>query len=143
ARTLYRRVVTEAELEDAVLRAGRLGGRAVLDPRGAGGDGRGVRIAQGAAVARRSIRRVRSAAEGSQERVGGRMKTRRIAHRRQRSTAVLEIEPETAEVSYQDRHALLTGGDVDADWQRAEASGEEAVGGSEPTPDQDVVDEIG
>lgn len=37
----------------------------------------------------------------------------------------------------------LTGGDVDADWQRAHASGEEAVGGSVQTPDQDVVDELG
>jgi hypothetical protein len=37
----------------------------------------------------------------------------------------------------------LTGGDVDADWQRAGSSGEEAVGGSVATPDQDVVDEIG
>jgi hypothetical protein len=36
----------------------------------------------------------------------------------------------------------LSGGDVDADWTRAESSGEEAVGGSEPTPDQDVVDEL-
>jgi hypothetical protein len=36
----------------------------------------------------------------------------------------------------------LSGGDVDADWARAESSGEEAVGGSEPTPDQDVVDEL-
>jgi uncharacterized protein DUF6335 len=37
---------------------------------------------------------------------------------------------------------VLSGGDVDADWSRAESSGEEAVGGSEPTPDQDVVDEL-
>ncbi|MBI2529072.1 MAG: hypothetical protein HYV93_24190 [Candidatus Rokubacteria bacterium] len=37
----------------------------------------------------------------------------------------------------------LSGGDVDADWQRAGSSGEEAVGGSVATPDQDVVDEIG
>ncbi len=37
----------------------------------------------------------------------------------------------------------LCGGDVDADWQRAASSGEEAVGGSAATPDQDVVDEIG
>ncbi len=37
----------------------------------------------------------------------------------------------------------LTGGDLDADWQRAYSSGEEAVGGSVATPDQDVVDEIG
>jgi hypothetical protein len=39
--------------------------------------------------------------------------------------------------------AVLCGGDVDADWQRAAASGEEAVGGTVATPDQDVVDEIG
>lgn len=38
---------------------------------------------------------------------------------------------------------VLSGGDVDADWVGAQASGEEAVGGSAPTPDQDVVDEIG
>jgi len=37
---------------------------------------------------------------------------------------------------------LDTGGDVDADWQRAESSGEEAVGGSVATPDQSVVDEL-
>jgi hypothetical protein len=37
----------------------------------------------------------------------------------------------------------LTGGDLDADWTRAHLSGEEAVGGSVATPDQDVVDEIG
>jgi hypothetical protein len=35
-----------------------------------------------------------------------------------------------------------TAGDIDADWQRAD-DGEEAPGGSTPTPDQDVVDEIG
>lgn len=33
-----------------------------------------------------------------------------------------------------------TGGDVDADWQRAQSSGEETVGGNVATPDQDVVD---
>jgi hypothetical protein len=37
---------------------------------------------------------------------------------------------------------VLSGGDFDADWARAESSGEEAVGGSEPTPDQDIVDEL-
>jgi Family of unknown function (DUF6335) len=37
----------------------------------------------------------------------------------------------------------LTGGDVDADWQRAASVGEEGVGGSVATPDQDVVDELG
>jgi hypothetical protein len=37
----------------------------------------------------------------------------------------------------------LTGGDVDANWQNAEAQGDESPGGDNPTPDQDVVDEIG
>lgn len=37
----------------------------------------------------------------------------------------------------------LTGGDLDADWTSAYAVGDEAVGGSVATPDQDVVDEIG
>ncbi|HEU4439588.1 MAG TPA: DUF6335 family protein [Methylomirabilota bacterium] len=38
---------------------------------------------------------------------------------------------------------VASAGDLDADWQRAESSGEETVGGSVATPDQDVVDEIG
>ena len=37
----------------------------------------------------------------------------------------------------------LTGGDVDADWESAYTTGDEAPGGDNPTPDQDVVDEIG
>jgi Family of unknown function (DUF6335) len=37
----------------------------------------------------------------------------------------------------------LTAGDVDADWESADSSGDEAPGGDNPTPDQDVVDEIG
>jgi hypothetical protein len=36
----------------------------------------------------------------------------------------------------------LSGGDIDADWARADI-GDETVGGSSPTPDQDVVDELG
>jgi hypothetical protein len=38
---------------------------------------------------------------------------------------------------------VLTAGDVDADWQDAYASGDEAPGGDNPTPDQDRVDDIG
>jgi Family of unknown function (DUF6335) len=41
-----------------------------------------------------------------------------------------------------DAAPVLTGGDLDADWQRAGTIGEEAVGGSVATPDQDEVDEI-
>jgi hypothetical protein len=37
----------------------------------------------------------------------------------------------------------LSGGDIDAAWQQADQAGEETVGGSVPTPDQDQVDELG
>ncbi|MEX2148336.1 MAG: DUF6335 family protein [Candidatus Rokuibacteriota bacterium] len=37
----------------------------------------------------------------------------------------------------------LAGGDLDADWRRADHVGEEAVGGSVATPDQDIVDNLG
>ena len=37
----------------------------------------------------------------------------------------------------------ISGGDIDAAWQDADVAGEEAVGGTAPTPDQDVVDELG
>jgi hypothetical protein len=37
----------------------------------------------------------------------------------------------------------LSGGDVDADWQRADSVGEEAAGGTVATPDQDIVDDLG
>ena len=39
--------------------------------------------------------------------------------------------------------SALTGGDVDTDWNEAYSSGEETPGGDMPTPDQDVVEEIG
>jgi hypothetical protein len=38
---------------------------------------------------------------------------------------------------------VITGGDIDASWQTANQAGEEAVGGSVATPDQDIVDELG
>jgi len=37
----------------------------------------------------------------------------------------------------------LTGGDIDANWEQAATVGDEAVGGTAPTPDQDIVDELG
>src|SRR5262245_42811913 len=42
----------------------------------------------------------------------------------------------------QKRGTVLTGGDVDAAWDEVDV-GEETVGGSTPTPDQDVVDDLG
>jgi uncharacterized protein DUF6335 len=44
---------------------------------------------------------------------------------------------------YHETSPRLTGGDVDADWRHAWDAGDEAVGGSTSTPDQDVVDELG
>jgi hypothetical protein len=37
----------------------------------------------------------------------------------------------------------MTGGDLDADWESAYSVGDEAPGGDNPTPDQDIVDDIG
>lgn len=50
------------------------------------------------------------------------------------------------EQARQDTHppeaAILTGGDLDAAWDQADV-GDETVGGSVATPDQDVVEELG
>ena len=44
---------------------------------------------------------------------------------------------------YNGMDPTLSGGDVDAAWEDSIQVGEESVGGSVPTPDQDIVDEIG
>ena len=44
---------------------------------------------------------------------------------------------------HNDMTPALTGGDVDADWENAYFSGDEAPGGDNPTPDTEVVDDIG
>jgi len=41
-----------------------------------------------------------------------------------------------------DASPILSGGDIDAAWEDADI-GAESVGGSNPTPDQDEVDELG
>jgi len=45
-------------------------------------------------------------------------------------------------LEHHSKSPILTGGDVDADWAEDDV-GEESVGGENPTPDQDVVDELG
>jgi hypothetical protein len=45
--------------------------------------------------------------------------------------------------SHHETSPEITGGDVDADWETAYSSGDEAPGGDNPTPDQDRVDDIG
>lgn len=37
----------------------------------------------------------------------------------------------------------LTGGDIDANYEQANADGDESVGGTVSTPDMDIVDELG
>lgn len=55
----------------------------------------------------------------------------------------LEIRAEEESAGDRATSPKLSGGDVDADWRRAASVGEEAVGGSVATPDQDRVDELG
>jgi hypothetical protein len=52
-----------------------------------------------------------------------------------------EIEEHLSE--HTETGPVLTAGDLDANWETAYSSGDEAPGGDNPTPDQDVVDEIG
>jgi hypothetical protein len=48
-----------------------------------------------------------------------------------------------AKEEHNETSPVLTGGDVDADWEDAYSVGDEAPGGDNPTPDQDRVDDIG
>lgn len=52
-------------------------------------------------------------------------------------------EMREARQEHHETSPVLTGGDVDADWEDAYAVGDEAPGGDNPTPDQDRVDDIG
>jgi hypothetical protein len=93
-------------------------------------------------TARRSVTKQRGAGK---TRGGG---TKGRPTQRRQFTAETEDRGATGELLrlVEERHELgpsVSGGDIDADWQRGESSGEEAVGGSVATPDQDVVDEIG
>ena len=78
----------------------------------------------------------------------GRKRTATRRRRAPRTPAALEERGEITALAeevaaHRESGPRLTAGDVDADWIRAHDSGDEAVGGSTATPDQDVVDEIG
>lgn len=45
--------------------------------------------------------------------------------------------------AHHSQNPTLSAGDVDAAWEDSVVAGEESVGGSTPTPDQDNIDEIG
>jgi hypothetical protein len=53
------------------------------------------------------------------------------------------VEIQQARREHTESSPRLTGGDVDANWASAFSTGDEAPGGDMPTPDQDVVEEIG
>ena len=72
---------------------------------------------------------------------GGIRGRRRLDFERAEVGEVVEFAADVVEHS--ETSPRLTGGDVDADWHGAYANGDEAVGGSTATPDQDVVDELG
>lgn len=44
---------------------------------------------------------------------------------------------------FNEANATLTGGDIDANYEQANAVGDESVGGTVATPDQDIVDDLG
>lgn len=44
---------------------------------------------------------------------------------------------------YNEASPTLTGGDIDANYEQANAVGDESVGGTAPTPDMDIVDDLG
>jgi hypothetical protein len=48
-----------------------------------------------------------------------------------------------ARLQHNETSPEITGGDVDASWEDAYSTGDEAPGGDNPTPDQDRVDDIG
>ena len=62
--------------------------------------------------------------------------------RQQRAVGGREVLEDELE-AYHSSSPELTGGDLDAAWQSASGAGEETVGGTTPTPDQDVVEELG
>jgi hypothetical protein len=82
----------------------------------------------------------------------GRSKRRRSSGRVRRASPILpETLPSERDFTetgdergdHPETSPRLTGGDVDADWLTANSVGEEAVGGSVATPDQDIVDLLG
>src|SRR5688572_882842 len=64
---------------------------------------------------------------------------------KRRGTAVRTGRAEVAERLHEHRGMSpdITGGDVDVDVEDAYFNGDEAPGGDNPTPDQDIVDDIG
>ena len=95
----------------------------------------GMRKAPGLERSRRQLREVEESIPGPPSSLD--MDRRPSAARTGRQ------ELREARLEHTETSPVLTGGDVDADWEDAYAVGDEAPGGDNPTPDQDRVDDIG
>ena len=101
-----------------------------------------------------SKRRPKTKAKKSAKKKGS-VPARRVQRRGRKRTTATRRGKEGAEdqgrtvgllrevLEHHETGPAASAGDLDADWQRAQSSGEEAAGGSVSTPDQDRVDDIG
>ena len=94
-----------------------------------------VRRAPGLERARRQLREVEESVQGPPSSLD---MNRSASAARSGRAEMREARREHNETS-----PVLTGGDVDANWEDAYSVGDEAPGGDNPTPDQDRVDDIG
>ena len=100
---------------------------------------------------RKRSRKNAGAKRSSRKRVAGGARVRAGATGRSPRAGrlpVVDLEPHgwSALLSELSKHGGASptdsGGDVDADWKRGQSVGEEAVGGTVATPDQDIVDDL-
>jgi Family of unknown function (DUF6335) len=137
--------------------------------RGRSGKRQSTKSAQSATATKRARPKARAAAKGSNARATagrrGRVRERTVTSRLERSRRTLEETVPTPPSSLNmDRHGSaartgraelnetleehgemtgVSGGDLDVNIEQAYFSGDEAPGGDNPTPDQDIVDDIG
>lgn len=105
--------------------------------------------------AKKAMRKATGATRKTARKKGAAAPARRASRRGRKRTTATRRGREGAEeqgrtvgllrevLDHHETGPAVSAGDLDADWQRAQSSGEEAAGGSVSTPDQDVVDEIG
>ena len=105
--------------------------RSTGTPAGAGS----TRRAPGLERARKQLREIEETVEGPPSSLDMNRSSSAARSGRQKMKDSIEEHHETGPV--------MTGGDVDANWEDAYAVGDEAPGGDNPTPDQDIVDDIG
>ena len=121
---------------------------------GAGKSRKTARASRGGAQKTRSARKAATpsprGAAAAKARGGSRPKPPALQRERRKLTEeeMVPMPPSTLDLKQHRREHTeagpdLTAGDVDADWEDAYQDGDEAPGGDNPTPDQEVVEEIG